>query len=365
INTVDEKFHGFADPKKQHTSDGDIYKPLLDLTSAELIQMVNQITSEAREVDKRITTITGETGITYGGFAVGNSRGINSASSILASFIVIQTIAMEPGSEKRKMGYEFDVTRSRSLEWDGLAEKSAKHALELLDTVKLNKSEVLPTVWEPRISSTYILSSLGPALNGRSVVEGRSRFSDRIGEKISLSEFSLYDDGQLPEALNTSAIDAEGLPRQKTSLVENGILKHFLFDSYYARIFGTKSTANASRAGQGYTSTPTIGVSTFIVSEGSTDLEKAISEISEGIYMQDYVQGLGHSDAISGDFSAVAPQSFLIKNGEIAGALDPVTIGGNFYKGLNDIRTICTDATLTPFNIKIPTMVLDGFTISG
>jgi PmbA protein len=101
------------------------------------------------------------------------------------------------------------------------------------------------------------------------------------------------------------------------------------------------------------------------VAAGSTHLEKAISEISEGIYIQDYVQGLGHSDAISGDFSAVAPQSFLIKDGEIAGALDPVTIGGNFYKGLNEIRAICTDTTLTPYNIKIPTMVLDGFTISG
>jgi len=365
INTVDEKFHGFADPKKQHTSDGDIYRPLLDLTSVDLIQMVNQITSEAREVDKRITTIVGQTGITYGGFAVGNSRGINSASIGLASLIAIQTIAMEPGSDKRKIGLEFDVSRSRPLEWDGLAEKSAKHAVELLDTVKLGKSEVLPTIWEPRIGSSYILSSLGSALNGRSVVEGRSRFSDRIGEEISLSEFSLYDDGQLPEALNTSAIDAEGLPRQKTSLVEDGVLKHFLFDSYYARIFGAESTANASRAGQGYTSTPNIGVSTLVVPEGSTDLEKAISEISEGIYMQDYVMGLGHSDAISGDFSAVAPQSFLIKNGEIAGALDPVTIGGNFYKGLNDIRTICTDATLTPWNIKIPTIVLDGFTVSG
>ncbi|MHA1542215.1 MAG: TldD/PmbA family protein [Candidatus Hodarchaeales archaeon] len=365
INTVDEKFHGFADPKKQHTSDGDIFKPLLDLTSAELIQMVNQITSEAREVDNRIATIVGQTGITYGGFAVANSRGINSASSALASFIVIHTIAIETGSEKRKSGFEFDISRSRHLEWDGLAEKSAKHAIELLDTAKLNKSKVLPTIWDPKIGSSYILGSLGSALNGRNVVEDRSRFSDRIGEKISLSEFSLYDDGHLPEALSTSSVDAEGLPRQRTSLVEDGILKQFLFDTYYARIFGAESTANADRAGQGYTSTPTIGASTFIIPKGSTDLEKAISEMSEGLYMQDYVMGLGHSDAISGDFSAVAPQSFLIKDGEIAGSLDPVTIAGNFYKGLNNIRTICTDATLTPWSIKIPTLVLDGFTISG
>ena len=68
---------------------------------------------------------------------------------------------------------------------------------------------------------------------------------------------------------------------------------------------------------------------------------------------------------ISGDFSAVAPQSLYIKDGEIVGALNPVTIAGNFYKGLNDIRHLCSDEILTPFNIKLPSIVIDGFTASG
>ncbi|MCK5344583.1 MAG: hypothetical protein KAR20_14315, partial [Candidatus Heimdallarchaeota archaeon] len=81
INATDEKFQGFADPIKRHSTDGDFYKPILDLTSAELIQMVNQITTEAREVDKRVATIVGNTGLAYGGFAVANNRGINNAST--------------------------------------------------------------------------------------------------------------------------------------------------------------------------------------------------------------------------------------------------------------------------------------------
>jgi PmbA protein len=362
---TDKKFQGFADPKKGNSVDGAFHRPILDLTSAELIQNVNQITSEARAVDNRIVTIIGQSGLAYGGFAIANSRGINNASIGVASFIVIQCIAQELGTDKRKVGFEFDVSRTRDLEWDGLAEKSANHALTLLDTTKLDKSEKMPTIWEPRISSSYILSSLSPALNGRMVVEGRSRFADRIGEEITLKDFSLYDDGQLPEGLNTSAYDAEGLPKTKTTLVEKGVLKHFLFDTYYARIFGTESTASASRGGQGYNSTPQIGISTLTIPEGSITIEDAISEISEGIYMQDYVMGLGHSDPISGDFSAVAPQSLYIKDGEIAGSLDPVTIGGNFYKGLNSIRHLCSDIMLTPWNIKIPSLVIDGFTVSG
>jgi PmbA protein len=365
IQTNDEKFEGFADPIKRSSTDGAIHKKILDLTSADLIKMVNQITEEAREVDKRIVTIVGQTGLTYGGFAVANSRGINAASAAVASLIVIQCIAQEPGSDKRKVGLEFDVSRSRDLIWDGLAEKAAKHAVSLLKTKKLDKSETLPTVWDPLISSSYILSSLSPALNGRMVVEGRSRFSDRIGEEFSLKEFSLYDDGQYPEALNTSSVDAEGIPRKKTELVKDGVLKHFLFNDYYAKIFGSESTANASRGGQGYTSTPQIGESTLVVPEGTKTVDSAISEIDEGIFMQDYVMGLGHSDPISGDFSAVSPQSFYIKNGEIAESLEPVTIAGNFYAGLHNIRHLCADPMLTPWNIKIPTVIFDGFTVSG
>ena len=364
IDTKDDKFQGFADPVKRSSNDGIVYKPILDLTSADLIQMVAQITSEAQEVDNRIKTIVGGTGVAYGGFSIANNRGINAASIAVASFIVIQCIAQE--QEKRKIGFEFDISRTRNLEWNGLAEKAANHALMLLETKKLDKSQVLPTIWDPRIGSSFILSSLSPALNGRMVVEGRSRFSDRIGEKIALDKFSLYDDGQLPEALNTAAIDAEGVPRQKTTLIEKGILKSFLFDTYYARIFSeAESTANASRGGQGFNSTPQIGVSTLVVPKGPKDVETAINELSEGIYMQDYVMGLNHSDPISGDFSAVAPQSLHIKNGEIIGALDPITIAGNFYKGLKDFNHLCNDQVLTPFNIKLPTFVIDGFTVSG
>ncbi len=147
--------------------------------------------------------------------------------------------------------------------------------------------------------------------------------------------------------------------------MRDGILKHFLFNDYYSKIFGTESTANASRGGQGFTSTPQIGVSTLIVPEGSKTVDSAISEIDEGVFMQDYVMGLDHSDAISGDFSAVSPQSLHIKNGEIVGSLEPVTIAGNFYKGLNQIRHLCSDPILTPWNIKIPTLIFDEFTVSG
>ncbi|MFW9779378.1 MAG: TldD/PmbA family protein [Candidatus Heimdallarchaeota archaeon] len=364
ISAPDNKFEGFTDPIQKNSKDGIIFKPILDITSADLIERVNAITAEAQGIDNRIVSISGESGVSYGGFSVANSRDVNVASTMAASYIVIQCIAQE--QEKRKLGFEFDVSRSRELEWDDLAERAGKHALDLLDTRKLSKSEVLSTVWEPRVGSTFILNSLGSALNGRQVVEGRSRFADRIGEEIARPNFGLVDDGQLPEGLNTSAFDAEGVPRQETVLVEKGTLRSFLFDSYYARIYGTESTGNAKRSGQEpFSNTPNVGISTLNVPPGTSSVADAISDIDEGIYIQDYIMGLSHSDPISGDFSAVSPQSFLIKNGEIAGALEPVTVAGNFYTALLNFQTICKDATLTPWNIKIPTLIIEGLTVSG
>ncbi|MFW9853632.1 MAG: TldD/PmbA family protein [Candidatus Thorarchaeota archaeon] len=364
ISAPDNKFEGFADPVQKNSKDGIIFKPILDITSADLIERVNTITAEANGIDSRIVSISGESGVSYGGFSVTNSRDVNVASTMAASYIVIECIAQE--QEKRKVGFEFDVSRARELEWNDLAELAARHALDLLDTRKLSKSEVLSTVWEPRVSSTFILNSLARALNGRQVVEGRSRFADRIGEEIAHPNFGLVDNGQLPEGLNTSAFDAEGIPRQETVLVERGTLRSFLFDSYYARIHGTESTGNATRSGQeSFSNTPNVGITTLDVPSGTSSTADAISNIDEGIYIQDYIMGLSHSDPISGDFSAVSPQSSLIKNGEIVGALEPITVAGNFYTALLNIQAICNDATLTPWNIKIPTMIIDGFTVSG
>jgi predicted Zn-dependent protease len=75
--------------------------------------------------------------------------------------------------------------------------------------------------------------------------------------------------------------------------------------------------------------------------------------------------GIGHTNPITGDMSAVSPETFLIENGEITHAIEPVNVAGNVYKNLKYIKMLGSDVLLTPFGVKTPSLVIDNFSITG
>ena len=97
---------------------------------------------------------------------------------------------------------------------------------------------------------------------------------------------------------------------------------------------------------------------------GSKDVDGLISNIENGIYIFDMLMGIHTANFISGDFSIVAPLGYKIENGEITHPIDSVSVAGNLYKSFNQIITIGNDLKLTDIG-KIPSLVFDGFTISG
>ena len=119
------------------------------------------------------------------------------------------------------------------------------------------------------LTGQFVNFGLINSVNGRSVVEGRSRFADKIGDAIGNSTLTIVDDGQIPESPNTHAIDMEGHARQSTPIVKDGVLMSFLFDEYYGSIFGEASTGNANRGGQQpYEALPSISPTTLSISPG-------------------------------------------------------------------------------------------------
>ena len=161
------------------------------------------------------------------------------------------------------------------------------------------------------------------------------------------------------------AIDEEGYPRQTTTLIESGVLKSFIFNNYYSKIFEAENTGNANRGGpQSYESTPNVSPTTIAVDTGSKDLQALAEEIGNGVLITDFLMGMGHSNVVSGDFSIVAPSSFRVENGEILGPIEAVTVAGNLYKAFKQIISLGNETELT-FIGKVPSISFDGFTVSG
>jgi PmbA protein len=359
--TVDEEdkgFSGFASLSKGG-KDGVMSTQLLEFKGDRLVDAADALYRDALAYDSRIVAASGEVTLNYGGFAVFNSCGGERASRGIACGGFLDTTALEGG--KRKTGFDFVYERKKP-DLSKIGERAARRAVDMLSSRCLGFSEKMTTVWDPLAAAQFVETAFSSSINGRSVVEGRSAFADKMGKVVGVRNLNISDLGQLPESVATSAIDAEGVPRRDTSIVEKGILVNFIFDNYYAKIYGTASTGNASRSS--FSSTPGIATTTITIMPGKESLDRMIARTERGILITGIIMGMGHSNLISGDFSVVVPNPYLIEKGEVCHPLEPVTVAGNLYGSLSQITGIGSDALLTPFAYT-PSLAFDGFSVSG
>ncbi len=362
VNSIKQENKGFETfmPKQPIAKDGYIDSNVVSTSSEDIVKSTNSIFKEAQDFDKRVISVMAQTQAIHGGYAIANTEGV-SAASLLTAYVLITDVTAMEGSQ-RKNAFDFSVTRGIPKELN-LGISCAKKTINLLNSKPLGHTGVLPTVWNPLVMSGFWQASLQSSINGRQVVEKNSYFMDKLGDKVGIDALEIVDDGQLPEGINTSAIDEEGAPRQTTKIIEKGVLHSFLYDNYYGKLGKAKSTGNATRFNS-YESTPNIANTTIVIKPGTKNLDKIVSEIDKGIYVMDFVMGMGHSNLISGDFSCVATSAYLIEKGEIKHSLDPITIAGNLYKSYKDIIHIGSDSVHLQA-IQTPSVAFNGFTING
>ena len=369
LSVKDERFKGFCEPKKPGR-EGAFAREILDLSREELITYASNLVKDGQGFDRRIKTVAGSSSAEWGGFAVGNTQGLLQASRSASNSCYVYCMAVQ--EEERKSAYEYDISRERLINTEDLGETAARKAIDLLNAQKLNKTTVLPTIWEPNAAAAYIYTSFGQSARGEYVVEGRSPIADKIGKEIATPKLTILDDGQELSYPSTEAIDAEGYPQQTNTVIEKGKLTRFLFDTYYARIYGTESTGNCSRGGGPFGSTlpyetsPLIRPKYFEVKPGSKSLDDIIASTDgQAILITDAPIGIFHSSVATGEFSSVANSAYLIRDGEKKCPLQPVSVSGNFYEGFKQLIELGNDSKKTQYTVETPSLLFDGFSIVG
>ncbi|MFW9779389.1 MAG: TldD/PmbA family protein [Candidatus Heimdallarchaeota archaeon] len=363
LNITDPRFFDFCDPK-QPGHEGLLNDEILTLGTADLVPGNMDLIKECAAVDSRIRRVSSSSTVIWGGFAIGNTRGIQQASRTTRNTFSVDCTAIGENDE-RKEGFIYETERSRLVDIQGMGKKAGNRAIGQLGGINLDKTVVLPTIWDPNAAASYIRSGLGQSANGASVVEGLSPLADKIGEKIANPIFSLVDDGQKPNGISTHAIDREGYPQQKNIIIEDGVLKSFLFNSYYGNIFGTESTGNCTRSSNlPYEGTPGIQGLNFETSVGIKSEDTLVHSIDRrGILIREMPMGMFHSNVSTGEFSVVANESYLIENGTIQGPIRATSVAGNFYDGLKNIRELADNKRKTPYGVETPSILFDGFSI--
>lgn len=271
--------------------------------------------------------------------------------------------ALADGESGRETGLGFDLARGPAgLDPAAIGREGAERAAEMIGSAK-PASRSCPVVLDPTVAASFV-GLLGKAAGADAVQRGRSPLADRLGEEVAAEAFVLHDDGLAPAGFATAPFDAEGTPRRRTALIENGRLQTFLYDSYTARRGGAVSTGNAGRSG--YRSLPGVAASNLIVAPGSLSVEQLLREAGEGVYIND-VAGL-HSgvNPVTGVFS-VGASGRMIREGERAEPLREFTIASDLVSMLRAVQGAGATPRWVPFggSVSAPPLLIGEMTVSG
>jgi len=213
-------------------------------------------------------------------------------------------------------------------------------------------TQQVPVVFESTMTS-WLLGFLFACVSGVSVYQKTSFLQDKLGEHIADNRLTIYDDGLIPGLLGTTPFDSEGVPAQKTAVVDQGILTNFLCNTYAAKKLKLRSTGNAEGTG--------VAPHNFYLEAGSTQPDQIISSLDKGLIL---IRTLGHGlNPVTGDFSRGA-YGLWVEKGEIAYPVAEITISGNLGSVLRNIDMIGNDLEFrTP--ICGPTLKIHDLMIAG
>ncbi|HET7574458.1 MAG TPA: metallopeptidase TldD-related protein, partial [Solirubrobacterales bacterium] len=225
------------------------------------------------------------------------------------------------------------------------------------------KSRACPVVLDPTVAASFV-DLIGRGLGAGAVQRGRSPFAERVGDRVAADAFALHDDGLDPGGFASSPFDGEGVPRRRTALIEDGVLRTYLYDTYTACRGDAASTGNASRSG--YRSQPSVSASNLVVAPGTLAFEELLGEAGDGVFVND-VAGL-HSgvNPVSGVFS-VGASGQAIAGGELAEPLREFTIAGELVSMLGSVLAVGASSRWVPFggSVSTPPLLIGEMTVAG
>lgn len=364
--TEEDPFTGLPEAGEFGSLSGDLhlyFDDVYSLPAAERIEWARRAESAALAVDPRITNSNGASfDAATGRKVMANSRGfVGGYQTSYAGISVVPLAKDESGQMQRDFWYS-SARRMADIESpESVGQEAARRTLRRLGARRMPTQQI-PIVFAPETARTLI-GSIFEAASGDSIWRSASFLAGKLGESIAASSLTIIDDNTMifPNGVGgfgTSPFDGEGLPSLRTVVVENGVLRNYLLNTYTARKLGMKSTHNASR---GLAGTPGIGAGNLYLEPGRHAPEEIIAAIPKGFYVTS-LMGFG-VNLVTGDYSRGAT-GLWIENGELTHAVEEVTIAGNLADMLRNVTAVGNDLAFRS-SIAAPTLRIDGMTLAG
>ena len=360
VTSVDA-FAGLAEPAEFGKLSGDLclyHDDVYSLPIEDRIAWARRAEAASLSADTRLVNSDGASFDAATGRRVfANSRGFLGEYRTSYCSIAASPIAQGANGEMQR---DFWWSQARSIagldDPEAVGREAARRTLRMLDARRI-PTQPAPVVFSPEIARG-IVGAIFDAAAGDAIYRGASIFAGKLGEEVAAASVTVVDDGTIPGGFGTSPFDAEGLPSRRTTIVDRGVLKNYILNTYAGRKLGMKSTGNA---GRGLAGNPYLDAGNLYLEAGTQTPEDLLRAVDRGLYVTRLLgQGV---NLVTGDYSRGAA-GLWIENGELTFPVHEITIAGNLREMLRNITAIGSDLVFRGATAA-PTLCIDGMTIAG
>jgi PmbA protein len=290
-----------------------------------------------------------------------NTRGLRAAYEATVAYAYVEAIA-ERGEEMQS-GFSFTYGRSASaLDLAACAAEAADRGARLLGASQV-ASRTVPVLFEPW-AAAELVGTLASSISAEAVQKGRSLLAGRIGQAVASPCITIVDDGRRADGLASRPWDGEGVSTQSTVIVDGGVLRSYLHNTYTARRDGsTRSTGNASRGS--HKATPELAPSNLVLLPGSDGADALLARMGDGVLITD-VHGLHTVNPVTGEFS-LGINGLLVSGGERGAPIREMTVAGTILGLLQQVEAVGSDLRFMVGGgfVGAPSLLVRDLPISG
>jgi len=335
-------------------------KSVEDIEYDDVAEKVYSAIQRIREYDFRVKPARGLLAIATTKTAIANCYG-GEFERIESGVSVWVRAKAEDGLEKSIGSDHLETRFWKDTNLEELASKAAENALNFLRAKQIESCRI-SVIFRNDVFASILGTMLSGPITAEWVQKKRSPLAGKLGKVIACDKITLVDDGIMYGGIRTRPFDDEGHPTQKTYVIEEGLLKNYLYDTYTSLKDNVRSTGNAARGG--YWTPPQTTPSNLILEKGDSSLEEMVKETSRGLLVEDVI-GEWLSNPVSGNLNATVTHAYLIEKGETKAPVKGVTVSGDFYKMIaEDVEMVGKDVR-NMGQYYSPTIKLREITVAG
>ena len=358
IENEDEQFIYEGD--KEYKSVKTYSDKLENIDTAKLIDIALNLEKECKLYSDKVVNVNGcKVSYSTSDYGITNSKGLdlNTKSNLLCAYVV--PIVKHENQKYDGTGY-IVASSIDEVNEEEIAKQGVKEALSKIGARSIPSKKYKGIIYNEAMVS--LLKTFSSIFSGDSAQKGLSLLKDKEGEIIASELLTIVDDPLLDNGLGSAPFDDEGVATYRKKIISNGKLETLLHNLKTANKDNIKTTGNGFKSS--YSSSVGVSPTNLFIQKGEYSLEELMNKLGEGVMITDFAGLHSGANSITGDFS-LAAKGYYIKDGKKQYPIEQITVAGNYFELIKDIKAIGNDLNFPMSSFGAPSILVNTLSIAG